>query len=156
MNHTMTIRKTSTFPADRHEVFRRLQKLSTLQKVAWPYASFIPVNEQSDSTWKPGITSSYKFRLFGFVPFGTHTIHVIRFDEDEGIYTHERNEHVPVWNHEIILRELSDQTCEYTDQVEIDAGWKTVFIYLWAYCFYSHRQRKWIRLLKVSAGRNRK
>lgn len=72
---------------------------------------------------------------------------MIRFSEDEGIYTHEGNEHVPAWNHEIILKDLQGGFCEYTDRVEIGAGWKTPFIYLWAYCFYAHRQRKWIRIL---------
>lgn len=85
---------------------------------------------------------------FGFIPFGTHTINVIRFGSDEGIYTHEGNEHVPTWNHEIILEELSGNKCRYTDKVDIDAGWKTIFIWIWANFFYSHRQRKWIKLLK--------
>mgnify|MGYP000048845669 CR=1 FL=1 len=98
--------------------------------------------------WEEGSITSYKFKLFGLIPFGRHTIHVIRFDEEKGIYTHEKNEHVPVWNHEIILRELPDQTCEYTDQVEIGAGWKTIFIYVWACMFYVHRQKKWIKILK--------
>lgn len=31
---------------------------------------------------------------------------------------------------------------KYTDIVDIDAGWKTVFVYLWAVCFYSHRQKE--------------
>lgn len=146
----MTVRKTSLFPADRHKVFRHLQKLSTLQEIAWPYATFTPVDGSGDAIWKPGSTSAYKFRLFGRIPFGTHIIHVVRFDDTDGILTHERNEHVPVWNHEIILREVSEKTCEYTDQVEIGAGWKTFFIYLWACRFYAHRQRKWIRLLKRS------
>ena len=37
---------------------------------------------------------------------------------------------------------------QYTDRVEIQAGWKTLFIWLWANMFYTHRQRKWIRLLQ--------
>ena len=59
MDHTMTVKKTRIFPASRHEVFLRLQKLSTLQKIAWPYASFTPVNGQDDTTWTPGAVSSY-------------------------------------------------------------------------------------------------
>ncbi len=38
----------------------------------------------------------------------------------------------------------------YTDRVEIRAGWKTAFIWLWANAFYAHRQRKWVRLLNGS------
>ena len=60
----------------------------------------------------------------------------------------EGNEHVPVWNHDIQLIEKDETHTQYTDRVEIHAGWKTVFIWLWANAFYAHRQRKWIRLLK--------
>ena len=67
---------------------------------------------------------------------------------DDGIYTHEGNEHVPVWNHRIVLNGLPDNRCIYTDIVEIDAGWKTLFVFLWAKCFYTHRQKRWIKLLK--------
>ena len=71
----------------------------------------------------------------------------ITLDEHEGIYTHEGNEHVPTWNHEIILEELQGNRCRYTDKVDIDAGWKTIFVWMWANCFYTHRQKKWIKLL---------
>lgn len=145
---SMTIKRTSAFPASRHDVFLKLQKLETLQKVAWPYATFTPVDGNLDSVWEAGKIYSYRFRLLGLIPFGTHTINVVRFDEDEGIYTHESNEHVPVWNHEITLISTGEESCEYTDKVEIGAGRKTAFIYVWAHLFYSHRQRKWIRMLR--------
>lgn len=103
---TKTVERTSVFPAECHEVFKKLQRLDTLQEVAWPYATFSPADGVTRGTWEEGATSSYRFRLFGLIPFGTHTIHVVRFDEAGGIYTQEGNEHVPVWNHEITLREL--------------------------------------------------
>ena len=138
--------KTSVFPADRDTVFQKLQKLETLQFIAWPYASFEPV-EGAAAQWTVGSTSSYRFRLFGRIPFGTHTIHIVRFDPD-GISSREGNGHVPVWNHDIRLRPLDDRHTEYTDRVEIRAGWKTAFVWLWAEAFYAHRQKKWIRLLR--------
>lgn len=146
---TKTVERTSVFPAECHEVFKKLQRLDTLQEVAWPYATFSPADGVTRGTWEEGATSSYRFRLFGLIPFGTHTIHVVRFDEAGGIYTQEGNEHVPVWNHEITLRELPGGSCEYTDRVEIGAGWKTLPVYLWARCFYAHRQRKWIKMLEA-------
>ena len=118
-----------------------------MQYIAAPYASFVPVNESTDIVWQVGSTSSYRFRLFGFIPFGTHTICIERFDIDV-IQSREHNEHVPVWDHRITLRDVDGQT-EYTDEVNIKAGWKTPFIWIWAKMFYSHRQRKWIKLLKA-------
>ena len=139
----MIVQRTSVFPADRDAVFQKLRQLSTLQTIAAPYATFDPVDDAS-SLWQIGSTSAYRFRLFGFIPFGTHTIHIVRFDPD-GISSHEGNEYVPVWNHDITLRPLDATHTEYTDRVEIHAGWKTGFV---AKAFYAHRQRKWIRLLR--------
>ena len=74
-------------------------------------------------------------------------IQVQHFDSD-GVNSHEGNEHVPVWNHEIRLGEKDENHTQYTERVEIHAGWKTALIWLWTRAFYAHRQRKWIRLLK--------
>ncbi len=144
----MVVQKTSVFPADRDSVFQKLQQLETLQLIAKPFATFEPVGE-TVSTWEVGSTSAYQFRLFGLIPYGTHTIHILRFDPD-GVSSREGNVHVPVWNHEISLAEKDESHTLYTDRVEIRAGWKTVFIWLWANAFYAHRQRKWIRLLNGS------
>lgn len=137
----MIVQKTTVFPASRETVFRKLQQLETLQYIAKPFASFEAVGKEM-KVWV-----SYRFKLFGFIPYGTHTIRIIRFDED-GVSSREGNEHVPVWNHDISLIPIDQEHTRYTDRVEIRAGWKTVFIWLWANAFYAHRQRKWIELLK--------
>lgn len=77
-------------------------------------------------------------------------IRIERFDMNT-VQSREHNEHVPVWDHKITLTNKGEET-EYTDEVEIRAGWKTRFIWLWARAFYAHRQRKWIRLLKEDRG----
>ena len=146
----MIVQKTSVFPAGRDAVFQKLQKLETLQYIAWPFATFEPV-DNAVPTWTVGSTSSYRFRLFGVIPFGTHTIHIVRFDP-ESIRSREANEHVPVWNHDIIMEPVDANHTEYTDRVEIRAGWKTAFIWVWANAFYANRQRKWIRLVCVGNG----
>ena len=142
----MIVQKASIFPASREAVFKKLQRLETLQFIAKPYASFEPIGE-AQSVWSVGSTSSYRFKLFCLIPFGTHTIHIVRFDPD-GISSWEGNEHVPVWSHDITLVNLGDNHTGYTDRVEIKAGWKTIFIWLWANAFYAHRQRKWIKMLE--------
>ena len=142
----MIVRKSSVFSAPREEVYTHLQRLETLRYIAAPYATFTPVENNNDFSWKEGAISSYHSRLFGFIPFGIHTIRIEKFDQS-GIQSREHNKHVPVWDHLILLEDLGNQT-KYTDEVEIHAGWKTVFIWLWAKAFYAHRQRKWICLLK--------
>ena len=116
----MIVRRTSAFPAKREVVFEKLQRLETLQYIASPYASFVPVDENAEMVWQIGSTSSYRFKLFGVIPFGTHTIRIERFDID-GIQSREHNEHVPVWDHKITLRDAGEKTA-YTDEVDIKAG----------------------------------
>ena len=144
----LTVKKSSVFPAAKDEIFRRLQKLKTLQYIAHPYATFKSVDDTEELTWQEDSAFAFHFKLFALIPFGVHTIKVIQFDIEKGIYTQEGNKHVPIWNHKIILEKINENTTKYTDIVEIQAGWKTLFVYLWANCFYAHRQRKWKRLLK--------
>ncbi len=144
--HTI-IRRTSVFPAEKDMIFNRLTRLETLRYIAYPYASFEPVNCGENLIWKEGGSFEFSFRLFGFIPLGIHRINVIDFDMEKGIYTREINSHVPVWNHRIYLIQ-TDKGVNYTDEIEIYAGWKTPFVALWAKMFYAHRQRKWMKLLK--------
>ena len=144
----MILRKTSIFPASREAVYDRLRRLKTLQYISAPYASFTPIAPNKAYTWREGAVSSYYFKLFGIIPLGRHTIKIEHFDQNY-IQSRESNPFVPVWDHLIILKDYGDQT-EYTDEVVIQAGWKTVFIWLWVKAFYTHRQRKWIRLLTKS------
>ncbi|PIE77096.1 MAG: hypothetical protein CSA13_01205 [Clostridiales bacterium] len=142
--------KTSLFPAAKSEVFERLQGFAILSEIAYPYITFKPLDGNEDLQWEVGQSFSFKAKLLGFIPFSIHKINVLEFDEKTRIYTHEQNTYVPVWNHEIVLREMGERETEYTDRVEIYAGWKTIFIYIWANMFYAHRQRKWISILKKS------
>ncbi len=144
----MIVQKTSVFPAPREIVFQKLQRFECLQYIAKPFAAFVPVGD-APAVWKAGSVSAYRFRLFGIIPYGIHTIRIVRFGPD-GISSREGNEHVPVWDHDIELCPLNNGRTRYTDRVEIRAGWKTFFVWLWANAFYAHRQRKWIRLLRES------
>ena len=141
------IAMTTLLQAGKSEVFQRLQKLETLQHVAAPYATFIPIDGNQEILWRKGSTFSFRFYLFGIVSFGIHTIHVLSCDEESGISTEERNKHVHVWNLRIYLESSDQARMRYTDEVEIGAGWKTPFVALWAKVFYTHRQRKWRKLL---------
>ncbi len=141
------VQLTSIFPVSKREVFNLLQEFQMLSKIAYPYITFKPVNNSEKLIWEEGKTFVFRAKLCGFIPFGIHKINVVEFNEDKKIYTNEQNTYVSVWNHEIILKELSKQQTEYTDIVEIYAGWKTYFVYIWAKLFYAHRQKKWIKIL---------
>ena len=106
----MIVKRTTILPAPRAVVFQKLQQPETLQYIAKPFATFEPVGE-SVQEWTAGSKSAYRLRLFGVIPFCIHTIYIVRFDQD-GISSREENEHVPVWNHEIMLMELDGSRTE--------------------------------------------
>lgn len=143
----MTVKVISVFPANKNVVFENLQKLETLQYIAKPYATFENVGDEDSFIWEASKKFSFIFRLFGVFNLGVHTIRVRRFDE-KCIYTNEGNPFCPTWNHMIRIKKLDNQHTLYMDKVEVDAGWKTVFIFIWANLFYRHRQRKWKKLLR--------
>ena len=142
----MTVKKISVFPANKSNAFALLQRFDTLAYIAKPYATFKSNYGQTELVWEVGRSFSFDFKMFGFIALGVHAINVRKFNPDN-IYTNEGNPFCPVWNHRIILKETADGKTEYTDEVKICAGWKTPFVYLWAKAFYSHRQKKWIKLL---------
>jgi hypothetical protein len=106
-------------------------------------AVFEPLGEHT--VWTAGATFKLNLRAAG-IDFGVHTINVIEFGS-ERILTHENDRHVAAWNHEITLEDTGDSYTRYTDIVEIHAGVKTLFIWLWANRFYRHRQKRWRELL---------
>ncbi len=48
----MTVRKSSVFPATKQDIYRKLQKLKTLQYIAYPFATFEPMNGDEKLVWK--------------------------------------------------------------------------------------------------------
>lgn len=144
-----TVIKSSLLYGSKEEIFNRLLEVETLQYIATPFARFISLDNDRKPKWQAGLTFSFYFYLFGFLPFGVHTIRVLSCDIDTGISTREHNRHVPVWNHRIYLQYVDDKTTRYTDEVEIEAGFKTPLVALWAKAFYTHRQRKWHNLLST-------
>ena len=128
----MTVWRSSVFPAPAEEIFRRFQRLDTLQYIAAPLATFSPTGEtppDGELRWEAGKTFAFRLRLFGVIPLGDHVIRVLEFgDRPYAIFTRESNPSVPTWNHRIEFSALDADRTRYTDDVEIGAGWKTPLI----------------------------
>ncbi len=155
MNKSKIVNISSNFPVPKKEVFAALQSFKTLSYIASPYITFSPIDNNQDFVWKKGCIFTFKTKLLGIIPFGIHTINVVEFDENTTIYTNETNTYVKIWNHKIELKSINKNETEYRDIVEIYAGWKTYFVYIWATFFYQHRQKRWIKLLKLKKSKNK-
>jgi ligand-binding SRPBCC domain-containing protein len=147
MDKPKTIIVSSVFDATEECMWELIRKIDTLRYIAAPYAYFTPLGVGA-AVWAQGITADFRLRIFGFIPLGIHHIYVAEFDPGKGkIRTNESNPAVPVWNHLIQITPLDGNKLRYTDEVEMEAGWKTRFIAAWSKSFYRHRQKRWRKLL---------
>lgn len=79
------------------------------------------------------------------LPIGNvHYLSVEKIDDDNfNISTKEWDKVAKVWNHDIVLRDLSNGSIYYEDAITIYGGVLTEFITSFAIWFYQHRQKRW-------------
>jgi hypothetical protein len=131
------------------ELWRKIIEPRSLQFVASPILSFVPVEAGVlDGEWQVGRAYPLKLYFLKFIPLGRHIIRLVKIDKDQNtISSRESGLLAPVWNHNISFQEVAPGALSYTDEIEIQAGWLTPLIWLFAHVFYRHRQRRWKVLL---------
>ena len=131
------------------KLWEKLQKISSLTYVASPILVFRPRGGKAlPEKWEMGKKYALSLYAFGFIPLGKHDIAVRKIDAaGKEIATNESSSLARTWDHVIRVEKISEDAVKYTDEVEIEAGLLTMFIWLFAHIFYRHRQRKWKVLL---------
>lgn len=135
-------------PAEK--VWDELQRPALLLEVIRPLFRFVPADgPQFPERWREGATVRCKGYLFGVIPLGTHTIFLERIDAAaREIQTRESEPLVRRWDHLVRVRPTSDGQTLYSDEIIMEAGWATPLVWLFAHCFYHHRQRRWRRIAR--------
>ncbi len=83
-----------------------------------------------------------RIRLFGLLPAQAYRMEIIEVDEAAmRVESHERGAAVRDWRHTITVEEVPGGA-RLTDHVEIEAGWLTPVVTLWARWLYRHRHRR--------------
>ena len=133
-----------------NELWQKISTPQSLQFVASPILTFVSVEPGVlDSAWEVDRDYALELYLLKFIPLGRHTIRLVKIDRDQNIISsRERGLLAPVWNHHITFQEIQPGLVNYTDEIEIRAGWFTPCIWLFAQLFYRHRQRRWKVLLR--------
>jgi len=109
----------------------------------------MPVIRSRCGEWREGETMVGWVFLFGFLPFSRHHLHVARINEStRTLSSREFGGLITMWNHDIEVVPIDSATCRYTDRIEIDAGFLTWAIAMYARWFYRMRQRRWRALAK--------
>jgi hypothetical protein len=140
----------SVLPCPPEKVWDELQRPALLLEVIRPLFRFAPADgPQFPERWLEGATVRCKGYLFGIIPLGAHTIFIERIDPvAREIQTRESEALVRRWDHMVRVRSAGEGQAHYSDEIIIEAGWVTLFVWLFAQGFYRHRQRRWWRVAR--------
>ncbi len=146
----MIARIRTILPCTESQLWQKISQPTSLQYVASPILGFVPARgDELTGQWRVGCTYRLKLYFLKLIPLGWHTIRLLKMDKKTNtISSQESGLLAQVWNHNISFREVASGKVSYTDEIEIQAGWLTPAIWLFAHLFYRHRQRRWKVLLK--------
>ena len=137
------------------KVWDAVQSRITFQHITSPMAKFRPFSPEAPlpERWQEGSTVVCRPYALGFWPLGVHTLHFERIDQARReMQTREHSSSVKKWDHLISVRNgPTPETCRYSDEVEIDAGWQTILTCGSAHLFYLFRQWRWRAFAKTLA-----
>ena len=124
-------------------VWNAVKTPTAFRKVTRGLLTMPVINKRRDE-WHEGETVIGWVFLFGFIPFSHHHLHIAKIDEKERtLSSREQGGLVKRWDHDIIVTQVSPETCSYRDRIDIDAGVVTPVVVLYARFFYRIRQRRW-------------
>jgi hypothetical protein len=140
----------SMLPCEAELAWSAVQTSALLLEIAYPLVIFRPVaGEKLPERWAVGSTVRCRLFLFGFLPLGTHMLLFERIDQQAcEIQTRESDPLVQRWDHIVCIRPAGEGKCRYSDEIEIEAGWRTRLVWLFASGFYRYRQRRWRRIAR--------
>lgn len=127
-----------------------VQTSRLLTYVAWPLLTFTPIgSERLPTTWDNG-SHPVLLRAFGVVPLGKQ--HIVTTKPALGPNRYQLRDNgagdlASRWDHMITIEPLRHDQCRYSDEVEVQAGILTPFVWFFAVIFYAHRQRRWRKLV---------
>ncbi len=145
----MRLACTSLLPCSTARLARELAKPMLLNWISWPLLHFVAVDPPAlPDRFALG---RYRTRLMlgVLLPIGEHTLDLQQAPAaGPGLVWHDAgySDLIKVWDHKIRLEDFHGMT-RYTDEVEVHAGPLTAPAWLFAYAFYTHRQRRLNRLV---------
>jgi len=145
----MLARISTVFECTEKQLWDKIIEPKSLQYVAAPLVRFDPlVAGELNGEWIVGKTYAVRLAALGFLPLGRHRIKIVTIDRATNtIESQESGSLAHVWNHTIRFHPSGAGQLRYTDEIEIEAGLLTVFVWAFAHLFYRHRQRRWKELL---------
>ena len=145
----MRLACTSLLPCSMARLAPELAKPMLLNWISWPLLHFVAVDPPALPERFDGGRYRTRPMLGVLLPIGEHTLDLQQAPADgPGLVWHDAgySNLIKVWDHKIRLEDFHGMT-RYTDEVEVQAGPLTLPAWLFAYAYYTHRQRRLNRLV---------
>ena len=145
----------SLLPCEPELAWEEVRHSRLLREVCFPLVTFRPApGEALPERWPEAIVMDIRSYLLGLIPLGTRKLAFVRIDSQaHEIHTEESDVLVARWDHVISVERASPGHCRYRDEIEIQAGWLTPLVWLFARCLYGHRQMRWLGVARRLAQR---
>ena len=146
----MRVHVESLLACDAETAWKLVKTSAVLIDVSRPLVDIRPLpGESFPEIWRQGATVGARCYLFGFIPQGRRELFFERVDDAaREIQTREHDPLIRHWDHLLRVQSAGGGHCRYSDTVDIDAGWLTLLVWLFALCCYHHRHRRWGRLIR--------
>ncbi|HET6507289.1 MAG TPA: hypothetical protein VFG42_10910 [Baekduia sp.] len=145
----ITVRRTTPLPIGAETAFGLALKPATFAYVARGVLR-VPALATVDGDFSaPGAQARGRLWWLGVLPTWTHHLRVVAIEPGREVRTAEHGGPVRTWNHRLTFTPTSPAGCEYTDEIEIDAGPLTPLVAVFARTFFALRQARWRRLAAV-------
>lgn len=140
----------SLLPCDAERAWLAVQTSALLLEVTAPVIFFrTPPGERLPERWTVGPKIQTRPRMLGVLPLGDWNLRFERIDADaREIQTRESGATIARWDHRIRIRPAGHGRCRYSDEIEVEAGWRTPFVWLFAHFLYRYRQWRWRRVAR--------
>jgi hypothetical protein len=98
---------------------------------------------------RPGERGTGWLVAFHLIPAYRHTIEIVEVDEaTRTVRTREHGGLLKSWNHTLHVEAVDENSCRYSDTVDIDAGPATALVAKVATGLFRYRQRRWQKLVR--------
>jgi len=136
------------FNTSTEKAWNTLKKKDTFLFITHGFLGFIGSKNWPGEFYE-GQEIDTRFVFFHIFPAWKHYLRVVRLDNNsKELYSNEKGGPIKIWNHLIKIEPEADQSCKYTDQIEIKAGLLTPFVWGYAHIFYRYRQHRWKKLIQ--------
>lgn len=147
----VTVRRTTPLPIGADAAFALALKPATFAYVARGVMRVPALEAIPGDFAAPGAEGRGRMWWLGVIPAWTHHLRIVAIEAPgRTIQTAERGGPLRTWNHRLSFAPTATG-CEYTDEIEIDAGVLTLPTALFTRAFFALRQARWRRLAAVLA-----